>query len=87
MGPLADSRGGPRHVRDQMSTGETQLAAQEKGNGVPPDGNPLLSLRELGFSEKDLDLRVSSKFFLDNREMTLRELIAQRDGKSASTPQ
>src|SRR6266404_1956584 len=38
--------------------------------------NPLLSLRELGFSEKDLDLRVSSKFFLDNQEMTLREMIA-----------
>src|SRR5438045_1234346 len=38
--------------------------------------NPLLSLRELGFSESDLDLRVSSKFFLDNRPMTLRELIA-----------
>src|SRR5215467_12084704 len=38
--------------------------------------NPLLSLRELGFSESDLDLRVSSKFFLDNRPMTLRELVA-----------
>src|SRR6266699_7116491 len=38
--------------------------------------NPLLTLRELGFSEKDLDLRVSSKFFFDNREMTLREMIA-----------
>src|SRR5438876_473827 len=38
--------------------------------------NPLLSLRELGFSESDLDLRVCSKFFLDNRPMTLRELIA-----------
>jgi 2-oxoglutarate dehydrogenase E1 component len=38
--------------------------------------NPLLTLRELGFSEKDLDLRVSSKFFSDNRQMTLRELIA-----------
>ena len=25
--------------------------------------NPLLTLRELGFSEKDLDLRVHSKFF------------------------
>src|SRR5437773_4173641 len=37
--------------------------------------NPLLSLRELGFSEKDLNLRVQSKFFLDNREMTLREMI------------
>src|ERR1700758_1033946 len=37
--------------------------------------NPLLSLRELGFSEKDLDLRVSSKFFMNNRQMTLREMI------------
>src|SRR5438477_7593399 len=39
--------------------------------------NPLLSLRELGFSEKDLDLRVRSKFFADNEEMTLREMIAR----------
>src|SRR5436853_4714845 len=39
--------------------------------------NPLLSLRELGFSEKDLDLRVSSKFFFDNQEITLREMIAR----------
>src|ERR1700710_1560173 len=38
--------------------------------------NPLLSLRELGFSEKDLGMQVSSKFFLDNRKMTLREMIA-----------
>src|SRR5216117_513403 len=30
--------------------------------------NPLLSLSEFGFSESDLDLRVSSKFFLDNRQ-------------------
>jgi 2-oxoglutarate dehydrogenase E1 component len=41
--------------------------------------NPLLSLSEFGFSESDLDLRVSSKFFLDNREMTLREMIAGLD--------
>src|ERR1700736_2014071 len=39
--------------------------------------NPQLSLRELGFSEKDLDLRVSSKFLLGNKEMTLREMIAR----------
>src|SRR4029077_7690565 len=39
--------------------------------------NPLLSLRELGFGEKDLDLRVSSKFFADGEEMTLREMIAR----------
>jgi 2-oxoglutarate dehydrogenase E1 component len=38
--------------------------------------NPLLSLRELGFSEKDLDLQVASKFFFDGRKMTLREMIA-----------
>ncbi|MEP6937782.1 MAG: 2-oxoglutarate dehydrogenase E1 component, partial [Chthoniobacterales bacterium] len=38
--------------------------------------NPLLSLRELGFSEKDLDLQVASKFFLDDKKMTLREMIA-----------
>ena len=37
--------------------------------------NPLLTLRELGFSEKDLDLQVSSKFFLENKQMTLREMI------------
>src|SRR5216684_1811576 len=39
--------------------------------------NPSLTLRELGFSEKDLDLHVSSKFFLDNEEMKLREMIAR----------
>src|SRR5947199_8836116 len=38
--------------------------------------NPLLSLHEFGFNESDLDLRDSSKFFLDNRPMTLRELVA-----------
>src|SRR5207245_3411811 len=37
--------------------------------------NPLLTLRELGFSEKDLDLRVVSKFSFDNRQMTLRDMI------------
>ena len=39
--------------------------------------NPLLSLRELGFSEKDLDLRVASKFFANGEEMTLRQMIAR----------
>ncbi len=38
--------------------------------------NPLLSLRELGFQEKDLDLLVSSRFFRDDHKMTLREMIA-----------
>ena len=41
-----------------------------------PGENPLLSLRELGFSEKDLDLQVSSRFFQEDRKMTLREMIA-----------
>ena len=47
--------------------------------------NPLLSLRELGFSEKDLDLKVSSKFFLDGRKMTLREMIAALETIYADT--
>src|SRR5213595_3462281 len=41
--------------------------------------NPLLTLREFGFSDKDLDHPVSSKFFLDNRQMSLREMIALLD--------
>jgi len=47
--------------------------------------NPLLTLRELGFSEKDLDLRVSSKFLSDNRQMTLREMIAELERIYADT--
>src|SRR6516162_3568073 len=38
--------------------------------------NPALTLSELGFTKADLGLRVSSRFFLDNRSMTLREMIA-----------
>ncbi|MGI8957269.1 MAG: 2-oxoglutarate dehydrogenase E1 component [Chthoniobacterales bacterium] len=38
--------------------------------------NPMLTLRELGFSEKDLDLQVSSKFFLAGKKMPLRAMIA-----------
>jgi 2-oxoglutarate dehydrogenase E1 component len=37
---------------------------------------PLLSLRELGFSEKDLDLEVGSQFWLGGQKMKLRELLA-----------
>ena len=37
--------------------------------------NPLLSLRELGFGEKDLDLTVGSKFLLGGQRMKLREMI------------
>ncbi|MGV3532953.1 MAG: 2-oxoglutarate dehydrogenase E1 component, partial [Chthoniobacteraceae bacterium] len=38
--------------------------------------NPLLSMRELGFDEKDLELTVSSKFYLGGKQMKLREMIA-----------
>ncbi len=37
--------------------------------------NPMLSLRELGFDAKDLDLEVSSKFFQGGKRMRLREMI------------
>jgi 2-oxoglutarate dehydrogenase E1 component len=47
--------------------------------------NPLLTLRELGFSEKDLDLVVSSKFFFDGRKMTLRDMIALLESIYADT--
>ena len=38
-------------------------------------GQPLLSLRELGFAEKDLNLMVSSKFYLGGKKMKLGEMI------------
>lgn len=38
--------------------------------------NPLLSLRELGFSEKDFDLTVSSKYFMGGKSMKLREMLS-----------
>src|SRR5438874_4880530 len=42
--------------------------------------NPLLRLSEFGFTaDSDFDLRVSSKFFLDNRPMRLREMVAGLD--------
>jgi 2-oxoglutarate dehydrogenase E1 component len=37
--------------------------------------NPMLSLRELGFDAKDLELEVSSKFFQGGKRMRLREMI------------
>jgi 2-oxoglutarate dehydrogenase E1 component len=39
--------------------------------------NELLSLRELGFSDKDLDLQVSSKYLLGGAPMRLREMRAK----------
>jgi 2-oxoglutarate dehydrogenase E1 component len=50
-----------------------------------PRENPLLSLRELGFSEKDLDLVVSSRFFRDDRKMTVREMIADLQATYCAT--
>ncbi len=38
--------------------------------------NPLLSLRELGFDAKDLDLAVATKYFLGGQRMKLREMLA-----------
>src|SRR5256714_371773 len=38
--------------------------------------SPLLSLKEFGYSKSDLDLGVSSKVFLDNRTMAVREMVA-----------
>ena len=39
--------------------------------------NPLLSLRELGFSEKDFELTVSTKYFLGGTPLKLRDMLAQ----------
>ena len=39
--------------------------------------NPLLTLKELGFDEKELDLTVSSRFFKEGRKMKLREMIRE----------
>jgi 2-oxoglutarate dehydrogenase E1 component len=39
--------------------------------------NPLLSLKELGFQESELDLTVSSPFFKEGRKMKLREMIRE----------
>lgn len=50
-----------------------------------PRENPLLSLRELGFDEKDLDLQVSSRFFREDRKMRLREMIADLQATYCAT--
>ncbi len=42
----------------------------------PPE-NPLLSLKQIGFTESDLERTVSSKYFRDGQPMLLREMIAQ----------
>ena len=50
-----------------------------------PRENPLLSLRELGFDEKDLNLQVSSRFFREDRKMTVRDMIADLQARYCST--
>ena len=39
--------------------------------------NPLLTLKELGFQESELDQTVSSPFFRENRKMKLRDMIRE----------
>ncbi|MFZ0709084.1 MAG: 2-oxoglutarate dehydrogenase E1 component [Terrimicrobiaceae bacterium] len=39
--------------------------------------NPLLTLKELGFEEKELDLTVSSRFFKEAKKMKLRDMIRE----------
>ena len=39
--------------------------------------NPLLTLKELGFDEKELDLTVSSRFFKEGKKMKLRDMIRE----------
>jgi 2-oxoglutarate dehydrogenase E1 component len=46
---------------------------------------PLLSLRDLGLQEKDIDTSVASKFFLGGKVMTIREMIAALQNIYAST--
>lgn len=41
--------------------------------------NPRLSLKELGFDEKDLDVIVSSRFFRDGAKLKLRDLIREME--------
>src|SRR6195256_2174887 len=84
LGNLPQKNGAVTHAPARVEGRESSLQtridglvyAYRKLGHTIARGNPLLTLRELGFSEKDLDLRVSSKFFADGREMTLREMMA-----------
>jgi 2-oxoglutarate dehydrogenase E1 component len=79
--PAAERREGPLQTRVDglvyayRTLGHTIARVNPLAESRPQ--NPLLTLRELGFSEKDLDLRIASKFFLDGQKMTLREMIAR----------
>ncbi len=50
-----------------------------------PRENPLLTLKEMGFTEADLDTMVSSRFFRDGRKMKLREMIADLENIYSDT--
>ena len=47
--------------------------------------NPLLSLKELGFEERELDLVVSSRFFREGKKMKLREMIRELEANYCGT--
>jgi 2-oxoglutarate dehydrogenase E1 component len=47
--------------------------------------NPLLSLKELGFEERELDLVVSSRFFKEGKKMKLREMIREIEANYCGT--
>src|SRR3954471_15887383 len=87
--PVADAVDQPLHARVDglvyayRTLGHTIARIDPLADKRP--SNPLLTLRELGFSEKDLDLVVGSKFFLDGRKMTLREMIALLESIYADT--
>jgi len=47
--------------------------------------NPRLTLQELGFSEKDLEMTVSSRYFRDGRKMVLRDMIRELESLYCGT--
>jgi 2-oxoglutarate dehydrogenase E1 component len=47
--------------------------------------NPLLTLKELGFKENELDLMVSSRFFKEGKRMKLREMIRELEANYCGT--
>jgi 2-oxoglutarate dehydrogenase E1 component len=47
--------------------------------------NPLLSLKELGFEERELDLMVSSRFFKEAKKMKLRDMIRELEAVYCGT--
>jgi 2-oxoglutarate dehydrogenase E1 component len=47
--------------------------------------NPLLSLKELGFEEKELDLVVTSRFFKEGKKMKLRDMIRELEANYCGT--